>query len=479
MQIKGKFLGIFGKVFLYTMLILIIVFCGMFAFFSSQIKFAVTATQQLQLSENFRPLLDQLRGRTDDEIKQFAQKFHEANRSFDFRFQSTDGKILYQTEGFEMPPDFPMDPPLSGKSITRHINMDGAPLVLGASHRALDRTIFLTSEESGLKLYVSAQIENASVYGEILEKAVWAFGLVFMASLLAALIFAFKIAKPIRAIASDTHRMSLLEPMDAPKPREDEIGQLARDVYSMYNKLKSTIHQLEEEIERKKQMEENQRYFFSAASHELKTPVAATSAILEGMINEVITPEEYPAYLRECMKLTQEQTRLISEILDIVKLSGESVRLSMEPTALKACVDAALEPLLPLIEAKEQQLTVEVGENLKCKLDGGLFSKVLSNVVLNGSQNSPEGAQIRIWAKESADCVRLSVWNTGTQIPKTLLPKLFEPFYRANGARTSGSGRSGLGLTIVKKALDYMGIGFKMENLEDGVLFCMDLPLSR
>ncbi|KPU44487.1 hypothetical protein OXPF_19810 [Oxobacter pfennigii] len=67
------------------------------------------------------------------------------------------------------------------------------------------------------------------------------------------------------------------EYVPSPVPRRDEIGQLAGDVYKMYKKLKLTIGQLEKEIEYEKEMEENQRYSFSAASHELKTPIAATS----------------------------------------------------------------------------------------------------------------------------------------------------------------------------------------------------------
>jgi two-component system sensor histidine kinase VanS len=81
--------------------------------------------------------------------------------------------------------------------------------------------------------------------------------------------------------------MSNLKTVPPPRPRNDEIGQLAGDVYKMYQALQVTIGQLETEFAREKEMEENQRYFFAAASHELKTPIAAASALLEGMLEIV------------------------------------------------------------------------------------------------------------------------------------------------------------------------------------------------
>jgi two-component system sensor histidine kinase VanS len=178
------------------------------------------------------------------------------------------------------------------------------------------------------------------------------------------------------------------------------------------------------------------------------------------------------------MKLIKEQNKLVSEILGLVKLNGELPIQETEPIALLQCVDSVLEPLTPLIESKEQLLTVDVDEKLICKLNIGLFSKVMSNILLNAVQNSPSRSEIRINAKEEQKRVRLTVWNGGVEIPKDVLPKLCEPFYRTDEARSSGEGRSGLGLAIVKKALDLMGIAFTVRNVDGGVLFQMDIPVE-
>ncbi|MCL2509097.1 MAG: HAMP domain-containing histidine kinase [Oscillospiraceae bacterium] len=485
---KRKSLGIFGKVFLYTVLILALAGGSMYALFSNQIKTSVLITQQRKAAQDFGPLLAQI-NKSEEEIIAFAKDFHRRNSSLNFRFEAADGTVLYETEGFKLQEKF--DGPMDFDEGVRH-RIGGAyrqefalpgpragnerTFQFAVPHSVGGHTLFLASAESGVTLYISDLLNPSSVYGAILAQAAWIIGLIFLAGLLAALLFARRIARPIQLLSADTRKMSLLEPVDAPKPRGDEIGQLSKDVYGMYSELKATISQLESEISRVKAMEENQRYFFSAASHELKTPVAALSAILEGMVEGVVAPEEAPAYLHECMKLLGEQNKLVSEILEIVKLSGEMPAIEAEPVQLAPCVAGVLEQIMPLTEAKRQRVTVCVPPDVTCGLNGRLFTRALSNILLNAAQNSPDGAEIRVTAAQNGERVLLSVWNSGARIPDDVLPKLFEPFYRTDEARTSGAGHSGLGLTIVKKALDFMEIGFEMVNEDGGILFRMDIP---
>ena len=482
-MIKKRFFGIFGKVFLYTMLILLFIIGGMFLLFSNQIQSTIALTQQQQFSETIMRFVEQTQGKTIDEIVEIAEDFHRWNTSFALRLLSAEGEVLFQTDGFTSHIGISEIPNVAvqivgGEStgIIPGANSDSSVQMYRGVQSA-QQAMFLALE-NGLSLQVHGSPSDASIHREILGGAAWVFGMITLVSLLAAFFFAQRIAKPIQKVSSDTHMMSQLLPVEPPKERSDEIGQLSKDVYAMYSRLKLTVDQLETEIDRVKLMEENQRYFFSAASHELKTPITAVGGLFEGMLSDVVTPEEYPAYLREGIKLVKEQNKLVSEILELVKLGGELPALETEPVNLCGCLEGVLEQLSPLIESKEQLLTVDVANNISCDLNNRLFSKVLSNILLNATQNSPELAEIRITAKEEPGVVCLTVWNGGAEIPKNILSSIYEPFYRADEARTSGDGRSGLGLTIVKKALDLMGITFEMENADGGVLFQMDIPIE-
>lgn len=461
---RYKMLGIFGKVFTYTVLITAIVISIAAIFFAGQIATVFETTQRQQLTNVFQPLLDQLDGKSDNERIEIAQKFHEKNTSFEFCIETKDGRVLYKTENFtflQAPNDIEPDRLL--------LPEDAAP-----DKRYRQYAVNVTED---VILYMSSIASETGIYNDAIYKTVAALLLLLTASIILAALFAGKIAKPIKKIAVDTRRMSELEYVPPPIEGHDEIGRLAGDVYKMYEKLKLTIQQLENEVQREKEMEENQRYFFSAASHELKTPIAAACAILEGMLENVIEPSEYPGYLRECLKMMSEQNKIITEILEIVQLSGNRIISRREPADLKKTVMGILPAYQTLAEAKGQKMLVDIPENLFCILDIKLFSRALTNIIMNAVQNTPEQGEIRIFTSRREDgLTRLSVLNTNAYIADEILPRLFEPFYREDKARSRSQGRSGLGLTIVKRALDLMKIDFSLENTEDGVLFWMDLP---
>ncbi|MDZ4957003.1 vancomycin resistance histidine kinase VanS, partial [Clostridium perfringens] len=111
------------------------------------------------------------------------------------------------------------------------------------------------------------------------------------------------------------------------------------------------------------------------------------------------------------------------------------------------------------------------------QINKNMFGRVLSNIIMNAVQNPPEKGKIKIWTENHGDTARLAVINTGAHIPEDVLPRLFDPFYRVDKSRSRSQGSSGLGLTIVKKALDQMNIPFAIENTDTGVLFWMDLQL--
>jgi two-component system sensor histidine kinase VanS len=197
------------------------------------------------------------------------------------------------------------------------------------------------------------------------------------------------------------------------------------------------------------------------------------------MLDNVGEYKDHPQYLRECIKKMKEQSKMISEILEIVRLTDGRIVPSLEKIELADVVRSVVASHQTLSEAKEQKIIVDLPDTLTCKADRNMLARVLSNVVLNAVQNTPEKGEIQIYSKvQGNETIRLSVLNKGVSVHEETLSKIFEPFYREDKARSSGQGRSGLGLAIVKKTLDCMAIPFDIENTERGVLFWMDLPVD-
>lgn len=309
----------------------------------------------------------------------------------------------------------------------------------------------------------------SDMYMSFVSKTIIALVILLFASVLAAAIFARSMANPIKKLAADTTKMSKLQFVSAPATRRDEIGQLSNDVYKMYETLKL-------EIEREKELEENQRYFFSAVSHELKTPITAASCILEGMIANVVKPSEYPEYFKKCLHMMTLQKTLISEILEIIRLDDNKIELKFEAVFLNSVIQTVLSIHQTLADTKVQTIVVSVPDTLICLLDQKLFSRAFSNILINAIQNTPEQGHIRIWCDEQDNqTIRLYILNSNAHVDEKSLPKLYEPFYRIDKARSRSQNHSGLGLTIVKKSLDCMEIPFSLENNGDDVVFWMDL----
>jgi len=408
--------------------------------FSQQFLLFYNANQTQQLYTSYSNLHNQLVGRSEEEIIRIAGEFFSFNPSFDFYIRDSEGDVIFSTPTM----DATDDSNVSGHRIRMSI---------GAEH-----TLFAVNRTA-----------SQADYSRLIQRSLFAIAGLLAIGVMGAFIFARQMTSPIKRLANDTKKMTALEKVSPLPIRHDEIGNLAYDVHSMYNKLK-------DEIMRVREMEETQRYFFSAASHELKTPIAATSVLLEGMIENVGDYKNHSKYLRECVKLMDLQNKTITEILELVNLNDSKIVPSQAEVNLHEVVAAILPSYKTLADANHQSIIFNIPEEHFCITDKSMLKKVLSNIILNAVQNTPPDGEIRIWSEGVADQYRICVLNTGVYIDEGNLSRLFDPFYRVDKARTRKDGRSGLGLTIVRKTLEAMGADFELSQTKDGILFWFDLP---
>lgn len=437
--------GIFIKVFSYTVVTILLLVSVTAALFSQQFMSFYRTMQTREIVASYEPLISRIQGSGYQNIAESAQRFRENNQSFEFHIMDNDGNIIYATP-----------------------NADTTNSFNGEFY-------FVVHRDMNISIVAQSRTGLDSFYRDLVIRAIVILAVMLLLCLACAYVFAQKMTRPIKMLADDANKMANLEEVPPPSERKDELGALAHDIYFMYGRLKETISRLEDEILRVREMEEAQRYFFSAASHELKTPIAATSVLLEGMLENVGEYSDHPKYLRECVKMMDAQNDLVSDIMEIVALSDGKILPAPEMLDIGQTVYEILPDYRILAETNRQKIMVDIPDGQSCFADPKMLKKALSNILLNAVQNTPAGGEIRLWSEPIALQYRLYVLNTGIRIDDTVLPKLFDPFYRTDTARTCKSGRSGLGLTIVRKTLETMGVSFALENAPDGVLFWMDL----
>ncbi len=437
---------IFIKVFTYTIISILLLVGVTAALFSQQFMSFYRMTQAQQIIASYQPLVERIQGNNNSDVAELARRFYENNQSFEFNIVDKDGNSIYATP-----------------------NAD-------TSNSSNGDFYYIVHKDNNLSIVAQSMTGLESFYRELIIRGVAVFAVILALSLICAFVFARQMTKPITRLADSVGRMANLEVVPPPTERKDELGTLARDIYSMYDKLKETISKLEDEILRERELEETQRYFFSAASHELKTPIAATSILLEGMLENVGDYKDHPKYLRECVKMMDAQSEIISEILGIASLSDGKIVPAPEKLDIRHTVADMLPDFQTFSEANGQRIVIDIPDGQTCLADSKMLQNALSNVILNAVQNTPKEGEIRIWSEPVDEQYRLSVLNTGARIDDAVLPKLFDPFYRMDKARSRKNGRSGLGLTIVRKTLEAMNVDFALENNQEGVLFWIDLP---
>ncbi|MDR1537428.1 MAG: HAMP domain-containing histidine kinase [Clostridiales bacterium] len=394
--------GLFTKIFVYTMVLVLLLVSVTAALFSQQFMRFYRTLQTRQIVASYEPLVERIQ-RSNKSIAETAQVFYENNESFEFFIAGKDGEILFKTPNADTPENFDGD------------------------------FFYVVHQDSDFSIIALTKTGLESFNRDLIVRAVLVLAAMLALSLACAFVFAQKVTKPV-------------------------------------------VSKLEEEIRRERELEKTQRYFFSAASHELKTPIAATSVLLEGMLANVGDYKDHPKYLRECLKMTDAQSETISAILELVSLSDGKIASVPEKLDIRSTIAHLLPTYQTLAEANGLRIALDIPNEQICLADPKMLQRALSNVILNAVQNTPKGGEIRVWSEPAERKTRLCVLNIGARIDEAILPKLFDPFYRADKARSRKDGRSGLGLAIVQKTLEAMNIAFALENAADGVLFWMDLP---
>lgn len=347
-----------------------------------------------------------------------------------------------------------------------------------------DGTIGISSEfQHEGELYIlraECSLEAVSRSYEVLLKiAPLIFVTVFFVSIFGAYICSRYFAKPVEDICNVAKRMTKLDmTWKCSISRSDEIGVLANSLNEMSEKLHNALTELQEanrqlqiDIDKEKEQEKQRIEFFTAVSHELKTPVTILKGELECMIYKVGVYSDRDKYLCHCMTIVKDIEKLINEILLAGQMGGSEIQTMPEELQLSNLLEKCCDRVRGLAEDKKMKLVLDIQPDVHYFGDGYLLEKAFSNIIDNAIFYSPVGATITIILKNKS----FSVENTGIHINENDLEQIFIPFYRVEKSHNRDTGGSGLGLYIVKTILDHHNLSFSFKNTELGVKFVINL----
>lgn len=269
------------------------------------------------------------------------------------------------------------------------------------------------------------------------------------------------VSAPLVDTAREANRVSILA-FDEFQPdlkRGDEIGELNRAL----SEMAATLHA---RWDSERDLEDKRQQFVSAASHDLKTPLALIGGYAEAIAQD-ISPEENARYLAAIEQETARMNGLVREMLDYTRLDRTDELKNRKTLNLTALVNAMLTEYAPLFE--KRRLTVDIADGVRIRGDETLLRRAVGCLLENAAKYSPENGRVSVRLTNSRNHL-LTVENDCEPIPETELPRLFEMFYRGDKARDRAGGH-GLGLAILQKILALHGLTCKAENIKGGVRF--------
>lgn len=197
-------------------------------------------------------------------------------------------------------------------------------------------------------------------------------------------------------------------------------------------------------------------------SHELRTPVATIQAHVDSLLlpgKDRPNREESERRLRIAAAETRRLADLIEDLLMLARADSDDLRVTNRPIEMAPIVERVVLSLAPLAR-QERQVTVtheDLPAGLWSSADPDRLTQVLTNLVRNAVNYTPEGGVVSIRLSAEPEHVRVGVSDTGVGISPEDLEHVFDRFYRADSSRSRDSGGFGLGLSIARELVEAMG----------------------
>jgi heavy metal sensor kinase len=270
--------------------------------------------------------------------------------------------------------------------------------------------------------------------------------------------------RPIREISATAARISAgdLTQRIQTSDSSSELGDLAGVLNDTFARLQASFAR--------------QAQFTADASHELRTPVSVVLTQTQAALARERPAAEYRESLAACQRAAQRMRRLTESLLTLARLDSGEAAATREPCDLDRVTRDVTDFLRSL--AQEQSVALEVESTpTRCEGNAEALGQVVTNLVSNAIYYNRPGGGLQVKVRSEAGAAILVVTDTGQGIAPEDLPHIFERFYRADKARSSTTGRTGLGLAITKAIVEAHGGTIEAATeLGKGSTFTVRLP---
>ena len=406
--------------------------------------------KEREAADNLTALVAELRGKSTEEMRRLSQEFAQV-KNVNITL-TIDGRDQY-FQGFQSI-NIVTD---SGKSV------DTSVVKIADGQTVDPRSVILrqgsVANSQGQTIAVKLLTDVAPVTQAKLA-TLQVLPYTMIGSLLVALVFSYIysrfVTRPIRQMAAVTTTMQRLE-KDARYlvNSSDEIGVLGRNINELYQNLWQTIRSLEHENKRITQLEKEKIAFLRAASHELKTPLAALRIMLENMQLNIGEYKNRDQYLAESVAQVDRLAAMVNDVLRSGSIAEQALRQEKR-LRIDKLITEVVDDYTLLAKTRGMTFTVDA-QPATIRANRDMMRHVISNLVSNAVRHGDAGSVITITCNQH----ELAIENACKPLTKQQLQRVFDPFYRSNAATKQYADSSGIGLYTVKMLLDAKGLDYE------------------
>jgi signal transduction histidine kinase len=229
-----------------------------------------------------------------------------------------------------------------------------------------------------------------------------------------------------------------------------EAGGTPRELRAVVDGLNGLLGRLEAAFRR-------ERCFSADVAHELRTPLAGLRSTIEVALSRAGRAARYEGALRDCLGAVLRMQAMVERLLSLARMEAGQVQAAPEPVVPDDLLDALWRPMEQDARRRNLRVRRTRGAGRAIRTDPALLALVFGNVLENAVMYADEAGTVEIETAAAAGTLHLRVANTGSTLPQEQVGEIFDRCWRGDASRSAAGAHSGLGLSLVRKAVEILG----------------------
>jgi heavy metal sensor kinase len=233
----------------------------------------------------------------------------------------------------------------------------------------------------------------------------------------------------------------------------DEYGRLVNKMNEMIKRIKTSVDYMNQ--------------FSISAAHELKTPLTILRGEIEIALKSPKTAFQYIDVLKSNYEETIRMIKIVDNLFFISKSDNALIEIDKHEIDLKTYLSSIVQNMKILGVEKDMALVLQSCPEINVQIDPELIKQALSNLIDNAFKYGEANSVVAVNCEDLGKEIKVSIKNSGENIPKEEIEKIFDRFYRADKSRTRKTGGVGLGLSVVKSIVNLHKGTVEVESAEN------------